>query len=156
MDSKIKAKLITFLENGQVDLALSFIRHLETTSPQRTKKQNDSLHLWLSLIEQEAANQGVTWDKVIRHASQLRITSHGLKGAIHQLIGALWGYTSTTQIQKTGQLDIVIDHMTDWLSKEMEVPAFPSAEHSLSGVRLAQHDNRTKDDYPELTDLPTI
>jgi hypothetical protein len=154
MDSKIKAKLKEFLINGDIQRALAFLDAVETTSPQRTKKQNDSLHLWLSLIEREAANQGVTWDKIIRHASQLRVTSHGLKGAIHQLIEALWGYTSTTQLKKVGQLEIVIDHMTDWLSKEMEVPAFPSEDH-LSGVRLAQHNNLSEINYPAYKE-PTI
>lgn len=113
--------------------------------------------MWLSMIEHEAENQGVTWDKLIKHTSQLRVTSEALKGAIKQLIKALWGHTSTTQIKKTEQLNIVIDHVTDWLSKEMEVPAFPCDEdkQKLDGQRIGAVNNLSREDYPEHI-APTI
>jgi len=157
MDTKVKAKLIKFLENGQVDLALSFLKLIKADSPARTNSQNRSLHLWLSMIEHEAENQGVTWDKLIKHTSQLRVTSEALKSAIKQLIKALWGHTSTTQIKKTEQLNIVIDHVTDWLSKEMEVPAFPCDEEKqkLDGQRIGAINNLSREDYP-VYKKPTI
>lgn len=154
---EVKAKLTQFLEKGQVQEALSFLKLIKADSPVRTKKQNDSLHLWLDMIEHEAAKQGVTWDKVIKHTSQLRITSEALKAAVRQLIQVLWGYTSTTQIKKQGQLDIVIDHMTDWLSKEMEVPSFPVDEKKhLSGVKMAQVNNLTNTNYDDDYKKPTF
>lgn len=151
MRPEIKAKLIKFLENGQVNEALSFLKLIKADSPARTPSQNSALHLWLNMIEHEAENQGVTWDKLIKHTSQLRVTSEALKAAVKQLIKALWGYTSTTQIKKIGQLDVVIDHVTDWLSKEMEVPAFPCDEekHRLDGQRIGSINNLVKTDYPE-------
>lgn len=124
MDSKVKYRLKEYIKNGQTDLAITLLDSINT-SPKRTATQNASFHLWLNLIEREAENQGVTWDMLIRHTTDLRVTSEGLKSACKQLIGALWGYTSTTQLKKTGDLDIVIDHMTKWLSNEMEVPPFP-------------------------------
>ena len=146
MDSKIKAKLIDFLKNGQPDLALSFVKNIKATGGKRTNKQNGSFHLWLSMIEHEAENQGVTWDMLVKHTSKLRVTSEGLKSAVKQLIKSLWGYTSTTQLKKIGDLDIVIDHMTDWLSKEMEVPSFPSREQE--DTLLANVEKAKGLDYP--------
>lgn len=158
MDSNTRKKLITFLENGQVNEALSFLKLIKADSPARTPSQNSALHLWLNMIEHEAENQGVTWDILIKHTSQLRVTSEGLKGAIKQLIKALWGHTSTTQIKKTEQLNIVIDHVTDWLSKEMEVPAFPSNEdkHKLDGQRIGAINNLSNADYPEYTGASSL
>lgn len=126
MDSNTRKKLIHFLENGKYDEALSFVKLLKPQGSPRTAKQNGSLHLWFNLIEKEAENQGITQNMLIKHTTQLKVTSEWLKSACKQLIGALWGYTSTTQLKKQGDIDIVIDHMTDWMSKEMEVPAFPS------------------------------
>ncbi len=131
MTSQQKAKLKTYITNGQTDLALTLLNSIDTR-PERTLSQNASLHMWFNLIEREAENQGVTWDMLIKHTSQLRVTSEGLKSACKQLIKALWGYTSTTQLKKTGDLDKVIDHMTAWLSKEMEVPAFPHDPDKIS------------------------
>lgn len=160
MDSNTKKKLITFLENDQIDQALSFLKLIKTTSSPRTPKQNASLHLWFNMIEHEAENQGVTQDMLIKHTSQLRVTSEWLKSAVKQLIKVLWGYTSTTQLKKTGEIDKVIDHVTDWLSKEMEVPAFPCDENkqleNLSGVKIAQVNNLKNENYPELINEPTI
>lgn len=147
MERNAQKKLIEWLENGQTDLALNFVRNIKATGPKRTNQQNAAFHLWLNMIEREAENQGVTWDMLIRHTSQLRVTSEGLKSAVKQLIKALWGYSSTTQLQKTGDLDVVIDHLTDWLSKEMEVPSFPHEENKGNDM-LAAHALRKKLDYP--------
>jgi hypothetical protein len=153
MDSDVKTKIKYFLERGQVAECLVFIELVKVTKSPRTPAQNKSLHLWLNLIEKEAENQGVTWDMLVRHTSQLRVTSEGLKSACKQLIKALWGYTSTTQLKKTGDLDIVIDHMTDWLSKEMEVPAFPCDEErqkeNLAGYKTQAGQDIEGVEYPE-------
>lgn len=147
MDSNTKSKLKNWLINGQVDKALAFIEAVETTGKTRTPSQNSAFHLWLNMIEKEAENKGVTWDMLIRHTSQLRVTSEGLKSAVKDLIKALWGYTSTTQLKKQGDIDIVIDHMTDWLSKEMEVPEFPS--RLVEDTTLKNIERASKIDYPE-------
>lgn len=153
MTSQQKAKLKDYIKNGQTDLALALLSTIDTR-PQRTIKQNSALHLWFNMIEREAENQGVTWDMLVRHTSQLKVTSEGLKSACKQLIRALWGITSTTQLKKTGDLDVVIDHMTDWLSKEMEVPPFPYEDKE--DTLLKNIERAKKLDYPEYTDNPTI
>ncbi len=160
MDSKVKSKIKQFLLNGQVAECLAFIELVETTRPTRTQNQNSAFHLWLNMIEHEAENQGVTWNMLVRHTSQLRVTSEALKSAVKQLIKVLWGYTSTTQLKKTGELDIVIDHVTDWLSKEMEVPAFPCDEErqkeNLAGYKTMAGQGTPGIDYPEDYQEPSI
>ena len=156
MQHEIKAKLIKYLENGQSDLALSLLNTIKTTRTPRTPAQNRAFHSWLNMIEHEAENQGVTWDMLIRHTSQLRVTSEALKLACKQLIQVLWGYTSTTQLKKTGDLDVVINHMTDWLSKEMEVPAFPCDEQKTLQENSG-YKGGGKVDYPTTEyEKPTI
>lgn len=156
MTSQQKIKLREFILSGNTDHAVTLLNSIDTR-PERTPTQNASLHLWFNLIEREAENQGVTWDMLVKHTSQLRVTSEGLKSACKQLIKALWGYDSTTQLKKTGDIDKVIDHMTDWLSKEMEVPPFPCDEdkQNLSGQRIGAINNLSESNYPEYKE-PTI
>ena len=147
MQHEDKAKLIRLLENGQIDLALSFVKDIKATRKPRTSAQNRALHLWLNMIEREAENQGVTQNMLIKHTSQLRVTAEWMKSNIKQLIKALWNYDSTTELKKQGDIDIVIDHVTDWLSKEMEVPPFPCNEPAndlLNALEL-----RKKLNYPD-------
>jgi hypothetical protein len=143
MNNHQKYQLKKYIENGDTDKALLFLKSIDTR-PERTLPQNSALHLWFNLIEREAENQGVTWNMLVRHTSQLRVTSEGLKSATKQLIKALWGYTSTTQLKKTGDLDVVIDHLTDWLSKEMEVPPFPHDEDKEDAMPSEETFNKLK------------
>lgn len=148
MDSNTKKKLIQFLENGQTELALNFVKLIKPTGVKRTENQNSAYWLWLTMIEHEAENQGVTWDVVLQHTNQLRVTKENVHEAVKQLTKALWGITSTTQLEKQGHLDIVIDHVTDLFGKAgLEVPPFPCEENNdtLSSLEL-----RKKLDYPTI------
>lgn len=127
-------------------------------APERTDAQSRALFLWFGLIEHEAENQGVTWNMIIEHTHQLRITKEGLHIMAKQLMQALWGLNSTKKLKKTGQLDILIDHFVDLFSKVgLEVPPFPEnlekTEEGLGGYKLSQHDIKIKD-YPELDKMP--
>lgn len=95
----------------------------------RTSAQHRSLFLWFSMIEHEAENAGITYDMVIQHTSQLRVTKENLHELCKQLMAALWGTTSTKELKKNKQLDIIIDHFTDLFGKVgLELPPFPSNE----------------------------
>lgn len=92
-----------------------------------TDNQRKALFLWYGMIEKEAENAGVTFDMVIKHTHQLRITKEGLHVLGKQLQKALWGTDSTKALKKQGQMDILIDHFTDLFSKVgLELPPFPS------------------------------
>lgn len=97
--------------------------------PVRTDSQHNSLFLWLGQIEQVAEEQGVTWDRLIKHTHQLKVTKDNLHDAWKQLQKALYGTKSTKQLKKTGQIDTIIDHFVDLFAKEgMELPPFPNDE----------------------------
>jgi len=148
MDSDVKQKLLTFLEAGKTAEAIQFIKLVKVKGKTRTQAQNSSYWLWLSMIEKEAENQGVTWDRIVANTHQLRVTSENLHEAIKQLIRALWGHTSTTQLEKTGQIEIVEQHVAELLGKVgLEVPPWPSEENkgndTLEAMKI-----REKLDYP--------
>lgn len=154
MDSKTKAKLKEFLINGEVGKALAFLEAVETTSGTRTQAQNNSLWLWFSMIEHEAENAGVTWNQIVGHTHQLRITKEGLHVMCKQLQKALWGTTSTKDLKKVGQIEIIVEHFVDLFSKVgLELPAFPSdetkTEENLGGYKTRAGQGTEGVDYPQ-------
>jgi len=156
MDSKVKNKIKQFLLNGQINECLQFIELVKVTQTERTQQQHNALFLWFTMIEKEAENSGVTWNQLVGHTHQLRITSEGLHTMCKQLQKALWGQTSTKQLKKTGQIDILVEHFVDLFSKVgMTLPPFPSDEEKqnqkMKAVELANNM-----DYPEYTGKPTI
>lgn len=92
----------------------------------RTESQHRSLFLWYGMIEKEAENAGVTFDMIIRHTHQLRVTKEGLHVLGKQLQKALWRTDSTKKLKKHEQIDILVDHFVDLFAKEgLELPPFP-------------------------------
>lgn len=151
MEANSKKILKDFLNKGQIAEALRFIDLLETTGPTRTESQHNALFLWFSMIEKEAENQGVTWNRLVSHTHQLKVTRENLHVMCKQLQKALWGTTSTRQLKKHGQIDIIIDHFTDLFSKVgLELPPFPEDEDKPS--MLSNLEMASKLDYP-LEDL---
>ena len=147
MDSKVKQKLKTFLLNRQIQEALSFIELVETTGSTRTDTQSDSLFLWFTMIEKEAENAGITWNELVGHTHQLRITREGLHVMCKQLMKALWGTTSTKQLKKIGQIEILEQHFVDLFSKVgLELPPFPSKEEEATTMKNIER--AKKIDYP--------
>jgi hypothetical protein len=119
----------------------------------RTDTQSDSLFLWFCMIEKEAENAGVTWDMILRHVHQLRVTKENLHEACKQLIDGLWHIKSTKQIKKQGQIEIIVDHFVDLFSKEgLTLPPFPSRENPLLGMKLEQHNNLKNENYTEMNE----
>lgn len=147
MTGEIKKKLKYFLENGQIKEALTFIDLVEITSPARTQKQHNALFLWFSMIEKEAENQGITWNRLVSHTHQLRVTKENLHVMCKQLQKALWGTSSTKELKKIGQIDIIIDHFTDLFSKVgLELPPFPEDKDKPS--MFSNIENASNINYP--------
>lgn len=132
--------------------ALKYVRECgvdEKEPEKRSQSQHNSLFLWFSMIEHEAENQGVTWDMIIRHTHQLRVTKENLHSMCKDLQKALWKTTSTKELKKTGNIDIIIDHFVDLLSKEMEfIPEFPH-DKDKENQRLKSFEVASKLTYPE-------
>ena len=114
----------------------------------RTGAQHRSLFLWYGQIEQICANEGVTWDRLVKHTHQLRVTKENLHEAGKQLQKALWGKASTKEL-KRNQIGTLIDHFIEWFAKEgVELPPFP---HEEKHVKLRAMENAQREDYPEHT-----
>ena len=162
MDSKIKAKLVQFLENGQYDLALSFVKAIEVTSSQRTKKQNDSMHVLFEHIAKELNEAGLSVQEVLAESTELDWTPFRVKENLwKKSLKKLYGKDSTTQMTKAKEIDNVYDHINRFLAKGfvrhdtgervyIENIPFPSKGlDDLAGVRLGQHNNLKNEDYQD-------
>jgi hypothetical protein len=154
MQYETKKKLITWLENGQTEQALAFLKFIKTDSPTRTQAQHNALFLWYSMIEKMAENEGITWNQLVGKTHQLRITTEGLHVMGKQLQKALWGTTSTKELKKTEQIDVLVDHFVDLFSKVgLVLPPFPHEEQK--SIAMTQVNNRSREDYPAY-ETPTI
>ena len=152
---KVRERISLFLKEAKISE--------EKGAPTRTDAQSRALFLWFSMIEKEAENQGITWDVIIAHTHQLKITKEGLHGMCKTLQDALFKTKSTKEIKKTGQLDIIIDHFVDLFSKVgLEVPPFPhdssrdketmggyktEAGKGTSGILYPKEDNNLADKF---------
>ena len=118
---------------------MKIIKQKEKVEPTRTDSQNGALFLWFSQIEREAENQGITWDMIIRHTHQLRITKEGLHGMCKTLQDGLWKTKSTKELKKIGQIDEIITHFVALFAKEgLELPPFPGRCQKHDQVRCEE------------------
>lgn len=127
-------KALSDIAQDRFRASIRLAEWLETHKPTkeedtRTDAQHRALFTWFGMIEKAAAEQGVTFDLIIKHTHQLKVTKEGLHALVKTLQKALWDTDSTKKLEKK-QVDVVIDHLTDLLSKEMEVPPFPTAAFS--------------------------
>jgi hypothetical protein len=68
------------------------------------------------MIEKECENAGITWNQLVGKTHQLRITKEGLHMMGKELQRALWGTTSTKELKKVGQIEILQEHFVDLFS----------------------------------------
>ena len=117
----------------------------------RTNQQNKSLHKWLTEIALLLREQGLTMKEVMEVMKEYEVkpTMHGLKENVWKPIQeSMFGTTSTTELEKTGQIDDVIDVMTKIMAcMWITVPPFPSEnEKSLTdtyGKRITRISKRS-------------
>ena len=139
MTSQQKRRLKEHIINGDTGLALALLDSIDTSL---TRRDNllPALFLWFSMIEKEAENAGITWNELVGHTHQLRIPKENLHIMCKQLMKALWGTSSTKELKKTGQIEILEQHFVDLFSKVgLELPPFPSREmenHRLEAAKL--------------------
>jgi hypothetical protein len=159
MDSKTKAKLIQFLENGQVDLALSFLKEIKVTAGARTPAQNRAIHKWLTLVAEELDRRGFTIQNVVAkiRRAEIRPTMENLKEVMWRpyQIAAL-KKESTTQLTKQ-EVDKVYEGLNKFLAVEfngLHIP-FPcdteKQKQNLGGYKTKAGQGTEGVDYPEYT-----
>lgn len=129
-----------------------------TEKGNRTGKQNDSFHLWLSQVAEEMDKDGITIQNVVSkiQKAEIRPTGSNLKEVMwrpYQI--AATGKESSTQLTK-GEIDKIYEGLNKFIGEHWHIHVpFPSAENALSGVKIAQHNNLSNEDYPEYIE-PTI
>lgn len=94
----------------------------------RTQRQNNSLHLWLSQIEEHCNNLGLTTDCLFKNPGELPITRHMLKDFLRMTGNMMFGKKSTTELTKS-EIDKVIKTCEFNFAKRLDsdIP-FPSIE----------------------------
>lgn len=127
----------------------------------RTSQQNKAIHKWFDDIAKLCQNEGVTMNLLIGHTHDVMVTKDAVKALWKALQEALFATESTTELKKTGQIEIMIDHFVALFAKEeIELPPFPNDAdkqmENLSGVKLGQVANLKGGDYPEYTGPATI
>lgn len=136
---------------AKLRVLLDSTKDIEPLKGTRTESQHNALFLWYGMIEKEAENAGITWDRVIQHTHQLRITKENLHSMGKDLQKALWGTDSTKKLKKIEQIDILVDHFVDLFSKVgLELPPFPTDKTEAEVMGGYKSDaNKQREDYPE-------
>lgn len=131
------------IEKAKVALEFLDIYSAKVIEDDRTLPQNDSLHLLFSQLSKECLAKGIEMRQLVREEVPIEATPENIKWLWKLLQNALFKTTSTTQLKKTGQIEIVYDAMNKILIErtkgEISLPSFPSLK------------NMTKDDtisYP--------
>ena len=141
---------------NELNKYISELEKEQKGKPTRTQEQHNALFLWFKMIEETAEEQGVTWDMLVKHVRQLKVTKENLHDTWKQLQKALFGTSSTKQLKKQGQIDTMIDHFVDLFAKEgMELPPFPCDEQRQA-EKLADPTPTQEliDNYPKETYEP--
>jgi hypothetical protein len=159
MQYETKKKLITWLENGQVELALNFIKQLEVSNiGQISGAQRGAIHLYLSQVAHEANNQGLTLQDMIKVVKKLEIrpNTNNLKETfLKPYIESAFGLKSSEKMTSQ-QIDETYDALNKLFSFYWHISLpFPS-EGPEQSVAMTQVNNRNREDYPEYNEAPTI
>jgi len=143
----------------------------EPKSP-RTDAQNAALHVLFRHIADELNKNGLSVQDVLAKAMEMDWTEYRVKEILWKNSQKkLYGKKSTTELKKTGEIDNVYEHINRFLAQGfvnnktgetvyLEHVPFPSdekkTEENMSGVKLAQHNNLSNENYPEYNGAPTI
>lgn len=90
---------------------------------QRTLAQNNSIHLYLTWVARELANQGQTMQNVVQKINKVEIepTMQNCKELIwHEIQKAMFKKDSTAFLTKQ-EVSEVYDVMSRWLAKNFEI-----------------------------------
>lgn len=163
MSPQAKTKLLSFLENGQIDLAIGFVKALETTGKnQISGSQRGALHLYLSQVAHEANNMGLTLQDMVKVIKKLEIRPNTInlkETFLKPYIKSAFDLDSSEKMSNQqiteayDALNLVFSHY--W---HICLP-FPSdeakQEANLSGQRIGAINNLSESNYPEYKE-PTI
>lgn len=99
---------------------------------QRTLKQNSSLHLLFKQISDDCMEKGIDMREVVKKEVPIPCTPANIKWLWKLLQEALFKTKSTTELKKTGEIEVVYDTFNKILIErtngEISLPPFPSIE----------------------------
>lgn len=99
---------------------------------QRTIKQNSSIHLLFKQISDICIEKGIDMREIVQDEVPIQCTPENIKWLWKLLQKALFGKKSTTQLKKSGEIEIVYDNfnkiLIDRTNGEVSLPPFPSME----------------------------
>lgn len=99
----------------------------------RTTTQNNSLHLLFAQISKECMDKGIDMRQIVRDEVPIECTPENIKWLWKLLQEALFKKKSTTELKKTGEIEIVYDNFNKIISErtqgEIILPPFPSLEN---------------------------
>mgnify|MGYP001583546275 CR=1 FL=1 len=117
----------------------------------RTLPQNSALHLLFTQLSKECLDKGIEMRDLVKEEIPIEATPENIKWLWKLLQNALFKTKSTTELKKTGQIEIVYDAFNKILIErtngEISLPDWPSLETQTKETKL---------DYPELVEEPTF
>jgi hypothetical protein len=104
-------------------------------SKKRTTQQNRSLHKLLAETSKLCIEKGIDLREIVRDEVPIQCTPENLKWMWRLLQKALFGKKSTTELKRTGEIDIVYDNFNKILIErtngEISLPPWPSVENMI-------------------------
>lgn len=98
----------------------------------RTLKQNSSLHLLFKQVSDECMMRGIDMREIVQDEVPIQCTPENIKWMWKLLQKALFGNKSTTELKKSGQIEVVYDNFNKILIErtqgQISLPPFPSIE----------------------------
>ena len=106
----------TFLEQNEgKDIRIQRVTGL------RTEKQNNSLHSWCSQVAKELNEKGLTVQEVLKKTIDLDWNTYRVKDILWKSVQeALTGKKSTTQLDKTKEIDEIWEHLNRFLGQKCD------------------------------------
>lgn len=82
--------------------------YYELVQERRTSNQNRALHLWFSLVSDEANEKGLTLNELFTKPHNMRITPEALKMLFKEYAKRMYSKDSTTKLTKQ-EINILIE-----------------------------------------------
>ena len=95
------------------------IEFLNTVKPKkkRTIDQNSALHVYFNLVADALNEAGLTVQETLKHQMDMEWNAYRIKDLVwKQAQKKYLGKTSTTELDKHGEIDEIYDHVNRWLA----------------------------------------
>ncbi len=111
----------------------SRILDIKNVKETRSSQQNASIHLWLGWIAKQCVEEGITLKMILEKRLEIMPTGILLKESLWKFTQKkMFNKKSTTQLNKTGEINDIIDVLTLHFSElGVEVKPFPTHWNSL-------------------------